>query len=397
MKLTALILFVLVGLATTMSIYEALYPEDTFEDVLRTKSSLENAAMRVAPDYETVPLKRELPMAELVIILNPGWHEFSLVTIRCTLIGFALTIIAIAAMAKHRNGIEKRKADIIPLLLLTVLIDVFHSGFVVWYYNNVPERVEFDEYDRPSNLFYTSLSGCTLILNYLGQIWKLVAALEVGLALHRFLTIVCRLNCPTWTIFVLSGILAAAMIVVIICMHIFGEVFRSRFWCSYRYSEETGKEVLDFIHSLGLIGAIILHTTTLIYQMALSSQFLDILGDISMEIAAALQCFIRDCIHIRESSSIGVTLALLVVLPHAAIDAVIWQFGLHDYSYLFKLLPDNYHFHLAEYRLLILSASTIIFIEEVRSTLLSIPISLFNKTKSRFVHVKRPKVPAVNV
>lgn len=50
-------------------------------------------------------------MAELVIILNPGWHEFSLVTIRCTLIGFALTIIAIAAMAKHRNGIEKRKVS----------------------------------------------------------------------------------------------------------------------------------------------------------------------------------------------------------------------------------------------------------------------------------------------
>lgn len=37
-------------------------------------------------------------------------------------------------------------------------------------------------------------------------------------------------------------------------------------------------------------------------------------------------------LDIRESSSIGVTLALLVLLPHAAIDAVIWQFGLHDYS-----------------------------------------------------------------
>lgn len=40
MKLTALILFVLVGLATTMSIYEALYPEDTFEDVLRSQFAI---------------------------------------------------------------------------------------------------------------------------------------------------------------------------------------------------------------------------------------------------------------------------------------------------------------------------------------------------------------------
>ncbi|GMS83959.1 hypothetical protein PENTCL1PPCAC_6134, partial [Pristionchus entomophagus] len=211
-------------------------------------------------------------MEDLVVILNLGWHDFSLVTLRCSGVGYALTAIAVAALVAHKNGIEKRKMDILPLLLYTVLIDLIHSGFVLWYYNSVPERIEFDEYDRPSNLVYSSLTGCTVILNYLGQIWKLIAALEMSIAFHRFLLILCRVTIPTRTMFVMAGVLSLAMIGVIFWMHAFGEVYRSRFWCSYRYNEETGKEILDFIHSLSLISAIILHTITLIYQLAISSK-----------------------------------------------------------------------------------------------------------------------------
>ncbi|GMR36206.1 hypothetical protein PMAYCL1PPCAC_06401, partial [Pristionchus mayeri] len=305
-----------------------------------------------------------------VVFFNPGWLDFSLVTLRCSLVGNLLALFAIAALVKKKKGVEKRKVDILPLLLLSLFIDLIHSAFVLWYYNSIPDRVEFDDYDRPTNLVYSSLTGCTLVLNYLGQLWKLVAALEVAIALHRFLSIVCRVTFPLWTIFVLAASIAIAMMGSLIWMHLFGEVFHSRFWCNYRFSEEKGKEVLDFLHSLSLIGATIFHTTTLVFQLAQTTP---------------------------RSSSIGVSLALLIVLPHATIDALVWQFDLHQYSHFIKFLPDNYHFHLAEYRLLFLSLSSILFVYEIRSSLFSLPLTLISTAKTRLVHVKTPKESAVDV
>ncbi|GMT13761.1 hypothetical protein PFISCL1PPCAC_5058, partial [Pristionchus fissidentatus] len=124
-------------------------------------------------------LSQSLFSMDPIVYFNPGWHDFALVTIRCSVIGCALSVVIIAALLRSKDGVSRRKVDVIPLLLTTLIIDLLHAALVTWYYHTVPERVELDDYDRPNNLVYTSILQCTVVLNYLGLAWRLVACLEV--------------------------------------------------------------------------------------------------------------------------------------------------------------------------------------------------------------------------